>query len=697
MPIIETIVGIAGSPIESAIASKIYETAKKVLEKDPFDYAIERTLDELRKERSEDFFVLEDIYRNREKIFDKVEIVNETTFQKILDDDITLDTSSRLFKRITQKFGEIIRETAQDKQEFFFPYAIKEFRNIGKTNEEIVDILQTITQNDSIILEHFEKLEKKENEIIHLSRIEHELEKGVEFKGEFFRKKGPLWIDFENDFVVERNEVEEIIKTFEEGYISVLLEGNAASGKSVIARNVGYKLANEKDVYYMSSEEFEIHTEDAIFNDVRKLEDSVIIIEDAHLYPKYCDGLLDDILKNKVGIKILITTRHTPIYKYTILKHLNKCKGEDKKKESEKKEYECKKITLKPFNFAKYIIRNYIKKKGLPEPSVEEIEGLLSQSKDSLWLLAYFLMAWKPSKPIAIQQIYDNVLHDLKELQYKYGVIGPEHVIFTIALFYQFEIKVQRTFLISQLNLNEETIEKLSDVGEIRKSNSYLSLYHSAVAEIYKNASENYSDIIDSLSDKLSDLDENFEKENYIAFLLRLYLRYKPKNYDEVIYQLQFKEEILNFILFDENTCNAIHDLLDKEPNILKIVDLASIIIHANSKVGSKLVESLNFDKFNLKIKQEPSLETIKDVIRDISYADRDVAKMIVGHLNLNILKSKIENEDFWLKKITLNVICYANRKIGNELIESLGFKSIMEEEPTEKNWLNYDDILYNM
>ena len=209
----------------------------------------------------------------------------------------------------------------------------------------------------------------------------------------------------------------------------------------------------------MSSEEFEIHTEDAIFNDIRKLEDSVIIIEDAHLYPKYCDGLLDDILKNKVGIKILITTRHTPIYKYTILKHLNKCAEKDEKKESGKKENECKKITLKPFDFAKHIIRNYIKKKGLPEPSVEEIEGLLSQSKDSLWLLAYFLMAWKPSNPIAIQQIYDNVLNDLKELQYKYGVIGPEHVIFAIALFYQFEIKVQRTFLISQLNLNEETIE----------------------------------------------------------------------------------------------------------------------------------------------------------------------------------------------------------------------------------------------
>jgi len=714
MPIIETIVGIAGSPIESAIASKIYETAKKVLEKDPFDYAIERTLDELRKERSEDFFVLEDIYRNRKKIFDKVEIVNETTFQKILDDcDITPDTSSRLFKRITQKFDEIIRETAQDKQEFFFPYAIKEFRNIGKTNEEIVDILQTITQNDSIILEHFNELEKKENEIIHLSRIEYELEKGVEFRGEFFRKKGPLWIDFENDFVVERNEVEEVIKTFKEGCISVLLEGNAASGKSVIARNVGYKLANEKDVYYMSSEEFEIHTEDAIFNDIRKLKDAVIIIEDAHLYPKYCDGLLDDILKNKVEIKILITTRYIPIYQYSILKHLHKfkrnvektedgvqkyiCKKEDEKKERGIQEYKCRKITLESFDFAKYILRNYIEKKGLPEPSVKEIEGLLSQSKESLWLLAYFLMAWKPSNPIAIQQIYNNVLDDIIGLKYKYRIIGPEHVIFTIALFYQFEIKVQKTFLIYQLNLNEETIEKLSDVGEIRKSNGYLSLYHSAVAEIYKNASENYSDFIDSLSDKLRNFDENFDNENYIAFLLRLYLRYKPKNYDEVIHQLQFKKEILNFILIHENTCNAIHDLLDKEPNIRKIADVAIIIIHADIKVGSKLVESLNFDKFNLKIKQEPSLETIKDVIRDISYVDRDVAKMIVGHLNLNILKSKIENEDFWLKKTTLNVICYANRKIGNELIAFLGLKLIIEEEPTEKNWLNYDDILYNM
>lgn len=685
MPLIETIVGIAGSHIESVIASRIYETAKKVLEKDPFDYAIERTLDELRKERSEDFFVLEDIYRNREKLFDKVEIVNETTFQKILDDcDITPDTSSRLFKRITQKFDEIIRETAHDKQEFFFPYAIKEFRNIGKTNEEIVDILQTITQNNSIILEHFEKLEKKDEEVYFLSKIEVELEKGVELRGEFFRKKGPLWIDFENDFVVERNEVEKIIKTFEKGYISVLLEGNAASGKSVIARNVGYKLANEKDVYYMSSEEFEIRTEDAIFNDIRKLEDSVVIIEDAHLYPKYCDGLLDDILKNKVGIKILITTRPTPIYQYTVFKQLNECK-----EKNEEKKYKCKKITLKPFDFAKSIIRNYMKKNGQPKPSVEEIESIKSKSKESLWILAYFLMAWEAGKPIAVDQVYEKVYNDLVGLDNKYGVNGSQQVILSLAPFYRYEIRVEKPFLTEELKIDNKTIKKLIDGGEIRKSNGYLSLHHSALAEIYMKTSENHSDLIDSLQYKLRHFEGSIQGGDYSGNMFLWYLNCKPKNYDEVIYQLRFKKEILKFILIDENTCNAIHDLLDKEPNIRKIADIACIIIDVNSKVGSKMVESLGFDKLNLKIEQEPSLEKIKDIIRDISYADRDVGKMIVGHLNFNSLKSKIQNEDIWLKKITLNVICYANRKIGNELIEFLGLKSIMEEEPPEKNWLN--------
>jgi hypothetical protein len=74
------------------------------------------------------------------------------------------------------------------------------------------------------------------------------LRKGETFEGDFFKKE-PEWIDFEEGFVIERKEVDEIIRKLKKDNIQLVL-GEPASRKSVVLKNIGFKLAKEnKDVY----------------------------------------------------------------------------------------------------------------------------------------------------------------------------------------------------------------------------------------------------------------------------------------------------------------------------------------------------------------------------------------------------------------------------------------------------------------
>src|SRR5659263_144984 len=77
--------------------------------------------------------------------------------------------------------------------------------------------------------------------------IQSVLRKGETTEGDFFKKE-PEWVDYEQGFIVERKEVDEIIKKLENNKVQLVL-GAPASGKSIILKKVG-KLANDgKKVY----------------------------------------------------------------------------------------------------------------------------------------------------------------------------------------------------------------------------------------------------------------------------------------------------------------------------------------------------------------------------------------------------------------------------------------------------------------
>jgi len=101
-------------------------------------------------------------------------------------------------------------------------------------------------------------------------------------------------VDYEQGFIVERKEVDEIINKLETNKVQLVL-GAPASGKSIILKNVGYKLAGEGRKVYVV--ELKKHPKDEIklfFENIPQIDDDnpIFIIDDAHLNISECERLI---------------------------------------------------------------------------------------------------------------------------------------------------------------------------------------------------------------------------------------------------------------------------------------------------------------------------------------------------------------------------------------------------------------------
>jgi len=146
-------------------------------------------------------------------------------------------------------------------------------------------------------------------EKVTLPRIQWILRKGETFEGDFFKKE-PEWVDFEQGFIVERREVDEIIKKLENEKIQLIL-GAPASGKSIILKNVGFKLAKEnKDVCIVELKKYPRDEVKLLFTNILKLNDEklIFIVDDAHLSIENCERFVRE-FKNSGHGKLIIGSR----------------------------------------------------------------------------------------------------------------------------------------------------------------------------------------------------------------------------------------------------------------------------------------------------------------------------------------------------------------------------------------------------
>ena len=84
----------------------------------------------------------------------------------------------------------------------------------------------------------------------------------------------------------------------------MIIKGEPASGKSVVLRNVGYELANNGEKVYI----IELKQEKPPREEIMKLENCYLFIDDVHLDPFFVEGITRDLK----GVKIKHNRRHGP-------------------------------------------------------------------------------------------------------------------------------------------------------------------------------------------------------------------------------------------------------------------------------------------------------------------------------------------------------------------------------------------------
>ena len=128
---------------------------------------------------------------------------------------------------------------------------------------------------------------------------------------QWFRKSGPIAVDFYEGYVYERKELlHELNELVSKNKISIL-EGDGGTGKSVLIRNYTYNLLSsetETQIFYYS---FKLNLS---INDYREFIDElnsvngIAIIEDVHLAISEMQGVLDEFNKD-ANCTLLLTTR----------------------------------------------------------------------------------------------------------------------------------------------------------------------------------------------------------------------------------------------------------------------------------------------------------------------------------------------------------------------------------------------------
>jgi hypothetical protein len=224
---------------------------------------------------------------------------------------------------------------------------------------------------------------KNMNEVekLQLPEIQEILYKDEVTEGMFFRIE-PAWPDFEKKYVLERIEVDELINNLEQNKIQTLI-GDAGSGKSIILKTVGFRMANYKTVYYLDFKKYDVTELKKYLREIAKSKErAIFILDDIHLYYEECEKLLNDYRKSGrgwiiAGSRDVFRFEGHPKY-LSIFDNINKLK-------------------ISAHDIADKLVELFLKRNyHLDKTRIDFISERLGAFKDDLWLLSWALLAYKP-------------------------------------------------------------------------------------------------------------------------------------------------------------------------------------------------------------------------------------------------------------------------------------------------------------
>ncbi|MFC1604028.1 hypothetical protein ACFL5F_03280 [Planctomycetota bacterium] len=424
-----------------------------------------------------------------------------------------------------------------------------------------------------------------EEDLIDLSTVQEVLEVENPPNAEWFRKTGPVISDFTDKVkrVHRRSEVDLLKdKLSDEGVF--LLEGVAASGKSVIVRTLMLELyeAGETRVYYFDVTGKRHFNEDQLIREMRRVK-GIFIIENVHLESRKIQYIYQK-FKNDSERNILFTTRRSyEEFQDEFLQDLG----------------EIPKITLDPFVDVKEIIKLYCADPKTPTIVWEKREDILEISEQNFWLFAWALQGCTTAKGQGdprnwIKDEIQRYLRNLENCQDQYADQYPE-ILVALSPLYMNEVQTVGTYL-KKLGFQKKALNRLVERGEItRQKDSYrgalYGLPHSALAFLYWYCRSDFWDrgILNNYVDFIADYVRS-KNPNSLETLVRTCL---PDN-DEYIFSsdnilkrtvLEENEDI-DFLL--EEVCNdgTFVKLIEQEIDLHYVESFLNYLLYHKEKVN---------------------------------------------------------------------------------------------------------------
>ena len=583
------------------------------------------------------------------------------------------DLSENQFKEISNEVGESIGYL-KDIQKLTF----EAFGELRADHGEIKELLYRL-------------LEKQTQDVVNIPTIQSVLRKGEDIDGEFFRKK-PLWVDFEEGFIVERKEVDEIIKGLD-AYNIRLVIGEPASGKSIILKDIGFKLVNEnRKVCFVELKECSRDKVKSYFECILKVNDekTVFIVDDAHLYFTECESLISD-FKNLGKDKLIIGSRET-----------KEIKGEHPKETSSFEYLKEKSIHIHTDeDITGKMIKMFLRKKNdINDNRMNRVSKNLERYKKDLWVLSWALKAFKSGKDFVEEaEFYKNIKESITCISTGKDEteINAEDALLPLSFFYRFEIPIERDFVEEQLGIDENTINQLITLSEIVETEEIgkkrmLSLNHSSIAELYYETYESYPDLGKKIRNIIVSQKNGDTKELEYCLFHQYLTALDSRNVVSVINSINYKggRTVLQRLKKDGKIQKTIKEGIENEENLRKIGLCVSDIVKGDKEVGRKLVNLINIDSLSSKIEKEENIDKIGMCVSSIAEGSKEVGRKLVNLINMDLLSSKIEKEEDIIRiGLYVSDIVKGDKEVVRKLVNLINIDSlsskIEEEEDIDK------------
>jgi hypothetical protein len=555
-------------------------------------------------------------------------------------------------EKLKTLFGKVKKKKGEIKPEDIAKFAAK----------EAAGAIPVVGQ---IIKDAFDEFSSEPPEI-NLPTIQSTLRKEKATKGDFFKKE-PEWIDFEEGFIVEREEVDEIIKKLENDNIHLVL-GEPASGKSVILKNIGFKLAKEnKDAYIVALKKYSRDDVKRYFEDILEIKDekAVFIVDDAHLLPMDCERLVSEFKNRNLKAKLIIGSRET-----------REIRGEHPKEASE---FEfLSKTDIHAEDVTEEMIKTFLKRKhDFSKERIKTVSENLEEYKKDLWHLSWALKAYNPEKDsIEEKEIYEKIRNSIRD-------INAEEVFLPLSVFYEFEIPIERDFLEEQLGIVEDKINELIELSEITEMeeigrNRMISLIHSSVADLYFRAYQAYPSLGRRIKKRiLNQREEDLEYCLFYKYMTSTDSRNAVNVVDHLGVIWSNEEGLRKKLIEDDKIQKSIEEGIEKEEDIKKIGSCVRVIAIASEEVAREIVNRINIDTLLLKIGKEGDVRNIGWCVGCILDANKEVGLK----LDSSVLSKIEKEEDLGKIGVCVRDIACESEEVGLKLVDSVASKIEKEED----------------